>query len=344
MVPYVGLQEQQQYLQQQQQQQQLGSRGVFYLKGLWPFWMVGSDSSTIKNDVALDGFMLLTGPNMAGKSTVLRAVAAAALCGCVGLAVPAAPGSTLPCLDAVVLRTFSGDAPQEGLSAFAVEMKEMTYVLSEVRPHSLVLVDELGKGTEAVWGTALAAEILQTLAASGASGIFATHLHLLLPLLERQQQQQQQPSGPAPWAAKRLEPTMRLEPGACTESLTLEVAEQQGMPASVLNQAARFFAALQELAATGNLGASQALVQAAASSTRWSSSSSSIGDGSSLPASSSSSSSSAPSAQQQDPAIRQQQQQAGAVVEAAAAAVAQPGRSRRGRRRRASSATKKQDG
>jgi hypothetical protein len=98
-VPCVGLQEQQQYLaqqQQQQQQQQLGSgqlpqqqgtrsssdsdsdsdsssRGLFQLQGLWPFWMVGSDSSTVKNDVALDGFMLLTGPNMAGEQAHMQA-------------------------------------------------------------------------------------------------------------------------------------------------------------------------------------------------------------------------------------------------------------------------------
>jgi DNA mismatch repair ATPase MutS len=62
---------------------------------------------------------------MTGKSTVMRAVAAAALLGSVGLAIPAGAGSELPLLDAVMLRTFSGDAPQEGLSAFAVEMKEM---------------------------------------------------------------------------------------------------------------------------------------------------------------------------------------------------------------------------
>jgi DNA mismatch repair ATPase MutS len=60
-----------------------------------------------------------------GKSTVLRALAAAALVGSVGLAVPAERGSCLPLLDAVMLRTFSGDAPQEGLSAYGVEMTEM---------------------------------------------------------------------------------------------------------------------------------------------------------------------------------------------------------------------------
>jgi hypothetical protein len=53
-------------------------------------------------------------------------VAAAALCGCVGLAIPAAPSSMLPQLDAVVLRTFNGDSPQDNLSAFGLEMKEMS--------------------------------------------------------------------------------------------------------------------------------------------------------------------------------------------------------------------------
>ena len=55
----------------------------------------------------------------------MRSIAAAALAGSVGLAIPAAAGSQLPLLDAVMLRTFSGDAPQEGQSAFAVEMREM---------------------------------------------------------------------------------------------------------------------------------------------------------------------------------------------------------------------------
>lgn len=62
---------------------------------------------------------------IAGKSTVLRALAAAALCANVGLYIPAGPGSLVPHLDAIMLRTFSGDAPVEGLSGYAVEMQEM---------------------------------------------------------------------------------------------------------------------------------------------------------------------------------------------------------------------------
>jgi hypothetical protein len=117
-LPLVGVAE-------QQQEATGNGSGAFSVRGLWPYWMPGSQPSTVKNDVALQGMMLLTGPNMAGKSTVLRSLAAAALLGSAGLAIPAAAGSRLPLLDAVMLRTFSGDAPQEGLSAYGVEMKEM---------------------------------------------------------------------------------------------------------------------------------------------------------------------------------------------------------------------------
>lgn len=64
-------------------------------------------------------------PHHAGKSTLLRMVAAACLCACIGLNIPARSSSHVPHLDAVMLRTFSGDAPLEGLSAYAVEMHEM---------------------------------------------------------------------------------------------------------------------------------------------------------------------------------------------------------------------------
>jgi hypothetical protein len=121
-VPYVGVHEQQQYLQQKQglssaqqvfgtgqlQQQAAGdsdcfsnsvssssssslgnsssSRGQFALKDMWPFWMVGGDSSTIKNDVTLDGFMLLTGPNMAGEHKLWKSVCLS-VCLCVCLSI-----------------------------------------------------------------------------------------------------------------------------------------------------------------------------------------------------------------------------------------------------------------
>jgi hypothetical protein len=145
---------------------------------------------------------------------------------------------------------------------------------------------------------------------------------------QQQQQQQQLGSSPSP-LAKRLEPTMRLEPGVCTESLALEVAEQQGMPASVLNKAIRYFKVLQDMAKGHDLGVSQALVEAAGSSARWSldsSSTSSVDD--------TSTASSTAQAQQQAAGAEQQQQPDAAVAdEAAAAEGVQPVTSRRRRRR-----------
>jgi DNA mismatch repair ATPase MutS len=124
---------------------------------------------------------LLTGPNMAGKSTILRSVCAVALLGACGLYAPAA-AATLPYFDAFMLRNFSSDSPLEGRSSFAVEMTEMRYVLEDLTPNSLVLVDELGKGTEVRAGSSLAGALMEALDASRCRGVFATHLHSLLDL------------------------------------------------------------------------------------------------------------------------------------------------------------------
>eukprot|EP00775_Hariotina_reticulata_P013292 gene13292-13422_t len=250
--------------------------GRFFLRGVWPYWMSCKASSTVSNDVTLQGFMLLTGPNMAGKSTVLRAVAAAALLGSAGLAIPAAAGSELPLLDAIILRTFSGDAPQEALSAFAVEMKEMSFVLKDARRNSLVLIDELGKGTEVLSGTAVSAAMLKRLLEVGARGVFATHLHLLSPLLSKErdlhyykmQVVQQRRQSPISGEAVGLlgdrgseevvcRPTWRLVAGHCGGSLALSVAKQQGLPEDVLRSAMEYQDEIHQM------GGYQALLDAA---------------------------------------------------------------------------------
>lgn len=120
-----------------------------------------------------------------GKSTVLRSICAVALLGSCGLFIPAA-SAKIPYIDAFVLRTFTSDSPIDGRSGFATEMWEMCYVVDDVSPKSLVLVDELGKGTEVHAGTALAGAIFESIRDKGCIGIFATHLHFLfqLPLVE----------------------------------------------------------------------------------------------------------------------------------------------------------------
>lgn len=148
---------------------------------------------------------------MAGKSTVMRGTMAVALLGACGLFAPCT-AARVPFIDAFMLRTFSADSPIEGLSSFAIEMTEMRchcsppppllhmhhapkqpkegchvclsfkkrvllprYVLEDAGADALVLVDELGKGTEVRAGTALAAAFLERLAALNCKGIFATY-------------------------------------------------------------------------------------------------------------------------------------------------------------------------
>jgi DNA mismatch repair ATPase MutS len=93
---------------------------------MWPYWLDGYSARTMRNSFSLAGMFLLTGPNMAGKSTVMRSTMAVALLGACGLFAPAA-AARLPYVEAFMLRTFSCDAPIQGRSSFAVEMDDMRW-------------------------------------------------------------------------------------------------------------------------------------------------------------------------------------------------------------------------
>eukprot|EP00887_Chlorella_sp_A99_P001624 scaffold8.g1624.t1 len=235
-----------------------GDSGQLLIKNMWPYWL--DRASAVHNSYEpTEGMFLLTGPNMAGKSTVLRSTAAVALLAACGLLVPAEKAK-VPYLDAFMLRNFSSDSPLEGRSSFAVEMTEMRYVLQDVTPHTLVLVDELGKGTEARAGAALAGAMLEALDASRCKGIFATHLHQLLamplgaPRLQRWRMETAQSDG-------RLKPTWRMVPGASTDSLALVVAADCKLPLSVVARAEQLYHQLQPTGMRPD--ASDAAVQAA---------------------------------------------------------------------------------
>ena len=110
---------------------------------------------------------------MAGKSTILRCAASVALLASCGLHAPA-KAARVRRFDSIVLRAFASDAPAHGRSSFAVEMDEMRAVLAGASARSLILVDELGKGTEAAAGAALAGAMLEALAARGCTGVFGS--------------------------------------------------------------------------------------------------------------------------------------------------------------------------
>jgi DNA mismatch repair protein MutS len=126
---------------------------------------------------------LITGPNMAGKSTYIRQVALIALLAHVGSFVPAAKAE-IGVLDAILTRIGSADEIHSGQSTFMVEMTETANILHHATAKSLVVLDEIGRGTSTLDGLSLAWAITETLAARGACTLFATHYHELTQLAD----------------------------------------------------------------------------------------------------------------------------------------------------------------
>jgi hypothetical protein len=214
-----------------------------HLQDVWPYWMDRSEA--VSNSFDMDGLFLLTAPNMSGKSTLMRSTAAAALLSNCGLCAPVGPGSTIQRFDNIFVRGASADVPTEGKSAFGAEMGDIAALLRSCGEKSLVLVDELGRGTSPKDGTCLAGAVLEAMAGAGMCGVFATHLHdvLDLPLngrdrivMKRMAFEERRNGDAGPdyvW-------TYRLEDGYCTNSLALVTAARFGLPDEIL-QRAKFF-------------------------------------------------------------------------------------------------------
>jgi DNA mismatch repair protein MutS len=189
--------------------------------------------------------MLLTGPNMAGKSTFLRQNALVVLMAQAGLPVPAS-SARIGIVDRVFSRVGAADDLARGRSTFMVEMTETAAILHQGGPRSLVVVDEIGRGTATLDGLAIAWAVLEALHnTTRCRAIFATHFHELARL-----------SGIMP----RLQPaTMRIKDwkgsviflhevtgGAAGRSWGVHVAALAGVPAPVVKRAAALLATLEK--------------------------------------------------------------------------------------------------
>ena len=209
------------------------------MRELTPPWMDRAGSSTVSNEFDCTGMMLLTGPNMAGKSTLGRAAGSAALLANCGLHVPAA-SAEVPRFRFYFVRMASSDSPAEGLSHWGLDMKDAAALAdaSAVSAGTCVVLDETCQGTEVAHATAMAGCLLELLDNRGARGIFATHLHgvLSLPLsLGNTTRMAMQTERNA--ATGALQPTWRLAEGECTQSLAFEVAADCGLPRDLLDRA-----------------------------------------------------------------------------------------------------------
>jgi DNA mismatch repair protein MutS len=218
--------------------------------GRHPVIEVFNEEPFIPNSVYLnnstDRLLIITGPNMGGKSTVLRQTAIICLLAQMGGFVPAEK-ARLPMLDRIWTRVGASDDLTRGRSTFMVEMTETATILHSATPRSLVLLDEIGRGTATFDGLSIAwavAEYLHDSAEHAAKTLFATHYHELTELAERL-------SGGQNYQITATEREgevvflHRLERGRASKSYGIEVARLAGLPPAVLANAREVLARLE---------------------------------------------------------------------------------------------------
>jgi predicted GIY-YIG superfamily endonuclease len=205
------------------------------LTGLSPYWFDVSSGTAVHNTVDMQSLFLLTGPNGGGKSSLLRSICAAALLGISGLMVPA-ESACIPHFDSIMLHMKSYDSPVDGKSSFQVEMSEIRSIVSQATSRSLVLIDEICRGTETAKGTCIAGSVVESLDTSGCLGIVSTHLHGIFSLPLTAKNITYKAMG-AENVEGQTKPTWKLTDGVCRESLAFETAKREGVPESVIQRA-----------------------------------------------------------------------------------------------------------
>uniref|UniRef100_A0ACD5UCG5 Uncharacterized protein n=1 Tax=Avena sativa TaxID=4498 RepID=A0ACD5UCG5_AVESA len=206
---------------------------------LFPYWLDTNQGNAILNDVNMRSLFILTGPNGGGKSSMLRSVCAAALLGICGLMVPAA-SAVIPHFDSIMLHMKAYDSPADGKSSFQIEMSEIRSLVTRATGRSLVLIDEICRGTETAKGTCIAGSIVERLDDVGCLGIVSTHLHGLFDLPLSLNNTDFKAMG-AEVVNGCIQPTWRLTDGICRESLAFQTARKEGMPDLIVKRAEQLY-------------------------------------------------------------------------------------------------------
>jgi len=204
----------------------------------------------IPNDLRIDEsrrILLITGPNMAGKSTVLRQAALMSILAQLGSFVPA-QSARLGLVDRVFSRVGASDNLARGQSTFMVEMMETARILRQATSRSLVILDEIGRGTSTFDGLALAWAVVEELSRRGRNGIrtlFATHYHELTSLEGRIPGLRNMNIAVREWKGDIVF-LRKLIPGPADKSYGIEVARLAGVPQPVVLRAREILASLEE--------------------------------------------------------------------------------------------------
>ena len=219
------------------------------IDGRHPVVEAVSDEKFVPNDVLLDSaknnMAIITGPNMAGKSTYMRQVALIALMAHVGSFVPA-KSAKIPLVDRIFTRVGASDNLIFDQSTFMVEMSEVAYILNRATPHSLVILDEIGRGTSTYDGLSIAWSVVEYILKNNKSKtLFATHYHELSELegkmegVKNYRVTVKETNGTVVFLRKIVE-------GSANKSFGIEVAALAGVPKSVTSRAKQILKELEK--------------------------------------------------------------------------------------------------
>ncbi len=207
-----------------------------------------SDERFVPNDTQLNHetqIALITGPNMAGKSTYIRQVALIVLLAHTGSFVPAAE-ARIDLVDRIFTRIGASDDLARGQSTFMVEMCETANILNNATPRSLIVLDEIGRGTSTFDGLSLAWSIVEHLHnAVGAKTLFATHYHELTELAARLPRLKNFNVAVREWR-EQIVFLRKIVEGGTDKSYGIQVARLAGVPKEVLERAKEILGNLEE--------------------------------------------------------------------------------------------------
>ncbi|MDP1844205.1 MAG: DNA mismatch repair protein MutS [Sediminibacterium sp.] len=211
---------------------------------------LGVDETYIANDILLDPstqqVIILTGPNMSGKSALLRQTAIITLMAHMGSFVPAT-AANIPLTDKIFTRVGASDNLSGGESTFMVEMNETASIINNMSARSLILLDEIGRGTATYDGISIAWSMVEFIhnSAFKPKTLFATHYHELNELEERLANVKNFHITHKELSNKIIF-LRKMAPGGSTHSFGIQVARMAGMPISLINRANTILAQLEQ--------------------------------------------------------------------------------------------------